>query len=305
MIFKRVVSALSVALVATLGFMFIPLYMLFPLLLVASCLCQAEFYIMAMRKYPVAPYAGTLMGVIWMSFVFVFPMFSLDKSGAAWSVTFVPVLLFAFFVYVLFARRMNQPLVTIATTVLGFVYIPFLMSFFLRVVQLTADRRFGIGEPGAGQRQGLLVLLFIVAVVKLSDMGGFAFGKAFGRHKLAPTISPNKSWEGLFGGILGSVLASVGFYALAAARGWGQYCEFWNHLTYSRAVITGVLLACAGTLGDLIESRFKRDCGVKDSSSFLPAGMGGFLDMFDSLLFAPALFYPYLYYCLVTVVPLD
>lgn len=121
---------------------------------------------------------------------------------------------------------------------------------------------------------GNLWLLYVLAVVKLSDMGGFALGVAFGRHKLCPSVSPNKSWEGLAGSVIASVAMSSLFMPMTRF-------PFW------KAALIGLTAALIGTFGDLVESRFKRWVGVKDSATFMPAGLGGFLDMFDSLLFAP------------------
>lgn len=120
-----------------------------------------------------------------------------------------------------------------------------------------------------------LMLLYVIACVKLSDMGGFALGVAFGRHKMCPSISPNKSWEGMAGSIVASSLVSCAFMGI-------------THFSVVQAVVIGVVAACVGTFGDLVESKFKRWVGVKDSGTFMPAGLGGLLDMFDSLLFAPA-----------------
>jgi phosphatidate cytidylyltransferase len=125
------------------------------------------------------------------------------------------------------------------------------------------------------------MLLYVVAIIKISDMGGFAFGVAFGKHKMCPRISPGKSWEGMAGSIFASIVISCAFMPITRFGVW-------------KAIAFGVVAAVVGTLGDLIESRFKRECGVKDSATFMPAGMGGFLDMFDSLVFAPAVLYPFI-----------
>lgn len=127
-------------------------------------------------------------------------------------------------------------------------------------------------ESGFGGR----MLLFTIAIVKISDMGGFAFGIAFGRHKLCPSISPNKSWEGLAGSVFASVLIASCFMPMTG-------------FSFARSAGAGVAAAILGTAGDLLESKFKRWAGVKDSS-VLPFtnGMGGILDMIDSLLLAPA-----------------
>ena len=136
-----------------------------------------------------------------------------------------------------------------------------------------------------GLRLGNVMLLYVIAIVKFSDVGGFAFGLTSaklmkgGNHKLCPTISPNKSWEGLFGSVFASCLVSCGFMG---ATGFGVV----------KSLACGVTAAVVGTAGDLVESKFKRWVGVKDSSTMkITNGMGGILDMVDSLLFAPAALY--------------
>lgn len=134
----------------------------------------------------------------------------------------------------------------------------------------------------AACRHGNVMLLYIVAIVKFSDVGGFAFGLASsrlfkgGNHKLCPSISPGKSWEGLFGSLAFSCAVSCAFVP-------------WTGFPVAKALAFGVIAALVGTAGDLVESKFKRWVGVKDSSALeITNGMGGILDMVDSLLFAPA-----------------
>lgn len=132
-----------------------------------------------------------------------------------------------------------------------------------------------------------LWMLYLIAIVKFSDMGGFAFGMSSaklmkgGNHKLCPTISPNKSWEGLFGSVFASSVMSCAWMSF-------------THFGVGKALAFGAVAALVGTFGDLVESKFKRWVGVKDSATFMPAGLGGFLDMFDSLLFAPAALLPFI-----------
>lgn len=140
--------------------------------------------------------------------------------------------------------------------------------------------------PAVAVRFGSVMLLYVVAVVKVSDMGGFAFGvgamKLFGRtRKLCPSVSPNKSWEGLFGSVFASCVVSCAFLPA-------------THFGAPKAIALGVAAALLGTAGDLLESKLKRWVGVKDSATFMPAGLGGLLDMFDSLLLAPAALAPFL-----------
>ena len=136
--------------------------------------------------------------------------------------------------------------------------------------------------PEIAVRHGKLMMLYTVAIVKFSDVGGFAFGLTSaklmkgGNHKMCPTISPGKSWEGLIGSLVFSSAVSCGFMGV-------------THFSVSKSIALGVVAAIVGTAGDLVESKFKRWVGVKDSSALkITNGLGGFLDMFDSLIFAPA-----------------
>jgi phosphatidate cytidylyltransferase len=161
------------------------------------------------------------------------------------------------------------------------------MSFF-RVALIT------VGILYAGWLLGHLVALrglddgrnwvfFAIFVTFASDTAAFFVGRALGRHKLAPAISPGKTWEGAIGGILGAIIVSLFFTLntpLVLPLSWGQ------------AVLLGLLVSIFGQIGDLAESLFKRYTGVKDSGSVLP-GHGGFLDRMDSVVFAGAVVYYY------------
>jgi phosphatidate cytidylyltransferase len=124
------------------------------------------------------------------------------------------------------------------------------------------------------------LLLLAMLCVTLSDSGAYYAGSAFGSRRMAPVISPKKSWEGAAGGVLASVAGAV------IAHAW-----FFRRLSLAHAVALGVILCAAGIVGDLAESMLKRAAGVKDSSALLP-GHGGVLDRVDSLLVAaPVLYY--------------
>jgi len=117
-----------------------------------------------------------------------------------------------------------------------------------------------------------------IVIVVVTDIGAYATGLRFGRHKLAPNISPGKTWEGFAGSIVFAIVAAVLLAVLMLHQPW------WL------GVIMGVLLALVGTAGDLMESLIKRDIGVKDISTWLP-GHGGFLDRLDSILPSAAVAY--------------
>jgi phosphatidate cytidylyltransferase len=164
----------------------------------------------------------------------------------------------------------------VVTTIFGAAYTGVLLSY---VVWLRAFDT----APGI---RGAAIVFLPVAVTWLGDSAAYFTGKAIGRHKLAPVISPKKTWEGAIGGFV--VTAGTALLYVELTRplvGW----------TMSTAAILGLgaVVAVAGQLGDLVESRFKRDCGVKDSSKLLP-GHGGALDRVDSLLFVMPTAYAYL-----------
>lgn len=148
-------------------------------------------------------------------------------------------------------------------------YIPFLASF---VALLAVEC-----GPEA-------VAVFILSVTLGSDTGGYFMGRFLGRHHMAPTISPHKTWEGLFGSILGATLLCVAG-------------TFWLQISWYYGIFLGVMLALTGTVGDLSESMLKRDLGIKDMGHLLP-GHGGFLDRLDSLLMGAPVAYVILKYAL-------
>ncbi len=178
----------------------------------------------------------------------------------------VPLLL----TVVLFARGSDGgPMAAVGITLAGIVYTGGMLSFAyaLRYHEFVVDARGGTA----------LVLLPMV-VTWLNDTGAYLAGRAFGRAKLMPTVSPGKTWAGAYGAVVASVLTT---WVLAAF-----VLPPMTHLTLRPVgiVVVGVGLSLAAQVGDLAESMFKREAGVKDSSHLIP-GHGGVLDRVDSLLF--------------------
>jgi phosphatidate cytidylyltransferase len=131
-----------------------------------------------------------------------------------------------------------------------------------------------------GPIDGLIALAALVIVVKMGDTGAYTVGRLFGRHKMAPVLSPGKTWEGLFGGLVFAVVGSwVAFHLLPRSMGHTLAQTTWSWLVF------GLVVGGTGIVGDLAESLFKRDVGRKDSSTWMP-GFGGILDVLDSILFA-------------------
>ena len=172
-----------------------------------------------------------------------------------------------------FVSRSNTAgILAISTTLFGLMYVPWLLNFIQKINFF----------PGV---DGKFYVLYFVIVTKFSDTGAYAVGSLIGRHKMIPRISPGKTWEGLGGAIFFSTAASLIF-----AHFLGDKMAGMNRL---HAVVIGVLLGSTAVIGDLIESLFKREAGVKDSGGLFP-GIGGILDLLDSLLFNAPIMYLYL-----------
>jgi len=176
-----------------------------------------------------------------------------------------------------FSKELRSAIPAVATTLLGLMYVPWLLNFIQKI-------NFFFAETGARDAGTFYVLYFIV-VTKFSDIGAYCVGSLIGRHKMIPRISPGKTWEGFGGAIVVSSGASLAFAHFAGDKLAG--------MTTGHALILGILLSVAAVVGDLIESIFKREAGVKDSGRFFP-GIGGILDLLDSLLFNAPLMYLYL-----------
>jgi phosphatidate cytidylyltransferase len=171
-----------------------------------------------------------------------------------------------------FARSNTAGIVAISTTLFGLMYVPWLLNFIQKINFF----------PGV---DGHYYLLYFVLVTKFSDMGAYSVGSLIGRHKMIPRISPGKTWEGFGGAIVFSTGASLAFAHIFRDKLAGMN---WIHAT-----VLGVVLSVCAVIGDLIESVFKREAQVKDSGRFFP-GIGGILDLVDSLLFNAPIMYLYL-----------
>jgi len=218
-----------------------------------------EFYNLADRKHLLPQRALGIGLAILVSLTFYFRSIPLEAA------LFGGLLVSAFYFVLTFNTLEKLPYFpgSFAITVIGMLYVSFPLSFLYRI-RLEA---------------GPFTLYFLFAVIFLGDSGAYFIGKPFGRKKMTPVASPNKTWEGSAGGILfalaGAVLART--LLLPAVPLW-------------KAALTGVVVHAAAQVSDPLESLFKRAVGVKDSSNVLP-GHGGFLDRIDSLILAGPLFY--------------
>jgi phosphatidate cytidylyltransferase len=263
MLYKRVIS----------GLLFLPLFYLVAwklppvyfmiLVLAAVAIGQQEFYRMAQARghHPDRVF-GTVLGAL-IVLEYYHPM--LPGLGK-----FFPVAACVLLIMIsrLFSSRpVDNALEDVAATILGVFYVALLFAYQIAI------------RSGVDGKQWLVFLYFIIWA---SDIGAYSIGIPFGRHRLYEKVSPKKSIEGFLG-------------ALAASAGMALLCRIWfmPPLGIGEAVGIALLLATVGTIGDLVESLFKRAAGVKDSGSIIP-GHGGILDRMDSMMFAAPVLYYYL-----------
>jgi phosphatidate cytidylyltransferase len=250
---------------ALLGAILLGSYTFAALFLILSVFVLREFYSLC-KEAGFSPqlYPGLFLGLS----LFLLSFFIARHDLPYKYYLFLLPLIYAIPVYELFRKKKN-PLANIALTGFGLVYvcIPFSLLNYLA---------FPESEETVSYDYSMLISLFFF--VWASDSGAYLFGVRFGRRRLIERISPKKSWEGLFGGIITAIFI-----------GWLLTLAFPQY-SFTFMGIMALLVVISGTLGDLVESMIKRSIGVKDSGRFMP-GHGGLLDRFDSILLAAPVIY--------------
>jgi phosphatidate cytidylyltransferase len=202
---------------------------------------------------------GTVLGTMWYLF-FTVTTFRVD-TGAGFLFAFA---LFPFFfvpfVFELF-RKTEQPLMNVALTVLGMIYIALPLSL------LNAVNTLNHGTV-LGHFPAFLLGYFLITWIY--DTGAYLVGITFGKHKFFERISPKKTWEGTIGGVIVAFLATLGLHYISSG------------MSFTDWIALLIIVVVAGTIGDLAESMFKRSLNLKDSGNILP-GHGGILDRFDTI----------------------
>jgi phosphatidate cytidylyltransferase len=215
-----------------------------------------------LNAYP-SKVAGSVMAIAVYVLIVSFN-FNLIPATMLYLLLLVPVLLAVVELF----RKTSSPLTNLSMALFGIAWI---------VVPLALlSGFFALGEELKWRETGLLLGFFLI--LWIYDSGAYIFGSAFGKHKMIERISPKKSWEGFLGGAFSGLLVA---YLVSAS---------FTVLTLWEWLLTGVLIIVFGTFGDLIESMFKRNAGIKDSGSILP-GHGGILDRFDAVLIAAPFVY--------------
>jgi phosphatidate cytidylyltransferase len=253
---RLLVAAVGLPLV--LGMLWLGGWWLFGLLAIASCVAVHEFVTTARPLRPLAPavYAGVLLA-----------LFGAEKGGVTWLVAgFCATFVLAFVLHTVSSTRAPTT-AAVGSTILGSAWIGLGLGFLLLLREMDDHGR-------------LIAFTVVLAAFAAATFAYFG-GRLFGRHKLAPRLSPSKTWEGLVVGALAGVF--VAFIALYDTR--HDYLSVWQ------AIVLGLVLVVAEVMGDLFESALKRDLEVKDTGKLL-GGHGGMLDRIDGLLFAaPAAFF--------------
>ena len=247
-------------------------------MLILAAAGLAEFYgLVKKRGLACFQFWGLLGGVLLMLGTFLNLTGRIGTSGSParvndFETSFIILFVLGLCLRQFFSRSNSGAILAISTTLFGLMYVPWLLNFIQKINFFP-------------QVEGRFYLLYFMLITKLSDTGAYVVGSLVGRHKMIPRISPGKTWEGFGGALLVSVGASVWFA--------GAFRAHMPGLSPAHAVVLGSLLGLGAVVGDLIESIFKREAGVKDSGRFFP-GIGGILDLLDSLLFNAPIMYLYL-----------
>jgi phosphatidate cytidylyltransferase len=264
---------------------------LLPLALMLSWLGTEEFLGMLNKRgrYPLpwVVYTGVLLTVLLSGLPIFWPgVVDLSSIGLLGWVTIGLVTGLIFALTGELSRYGGQwhSTLNVGLSMLVITYVGGLMAFIVQLRLLGGD----------DARTGMLALVSLIATVKMSDTGQYFTGRLIGRHKLAPVVSPGKTWEGAIGGLvfaIGTAWFLFGWEVRQLASPSSGLPPL-NESVFGgvRIVLFAVAVAAAGLVGDLAESMLKRDAEVKDSSTWLP-GFGGVLDLLDSLLIAAPIAY--------------
>lgn len=234
-----------------------------------------EFYHIAKAKgYAPLSQFGVICSVAYVYMVFLSTQ--INDAHALPQMMLGLTLLGAFLCYFI---KGTDPLVNLSVTLFAIFYLTIPLSCILFINYFFGDN---------GSQDGRWWVVYLVAVTKMTDTGAYICGKLFGRHYLAPYISPNKTWEGALGGLFAAWLTSAAFSYFAQHL----FDTPPFNLDLGLSLCLGTLISFLAQFGDLAESLLKRDVGVKDSNQ-LP-GLGGFMDVVDSLVFTVPLVYLFL-----------
>ncbi len=245
----------------TLWLVWSGLYPFSCLVLVCSVVGQFEFQAFAEKK---GFHPGRRLGIAMTLLLLVSSIFF---SAEVVNQFMLLGIILTYTIMLLRPEKRVSALIDASLTTLGVVYVGWFFSHILQLHKLP---------------DGAAIITLLLVGSAFNDMGGFFVGRKIGRTKLYPRVSPKKTVEGAIGGLFTAILACL-------------FVGWLTGLAYTHCAWAGVIIAIAGSFGDLFESSLKRDVGVKDSGTAIP-GHGGALDRFDSLAFAAPIFYLYAVY---------
>jgi phosphatidate cytidylyltransferase len=305
------VGVAMVAIPAIIWLAFVGGYFFFALVTLISSLALYEFYVLAEQKgaYPLKG-LGMVFG-FFVNSAFIYDRSQLqivrmcERLGVHCSMfsslqylLFLQILLLAAVLMVELFRQKGSPILNAGATIAGVLFISFFLGTMIEIREL-----FPYGFPVAKffpnaiatdeqlvqiHRWGGYTVVSIFATIWICDTAAYFGGLSFGRHKLFERVSPKKTWEGSVFGFVFSIVAMIAAQRLCL-----------SYLTAGQATVIGMIIGTFGQLGDLVESRFKRDAAVKDSSALIP-GHGGVYDRFDSLIFVSPILYLYIDFVVLT-----
>ena len=255
---KRILVALvGIPLIVVL--IFLGDWYFFILILIISFVAQLEFYEMQKKKnFQPQRINGIIAGIL-----LLLGIQTGEWEGIGIGLVFILMLILAFEMF----RHHENVSINIGITLVGILYIPLFLG------TLLYTKSYVDGTFSGVQYAGFKYILMILISIWICDTFAFAFGILFGKHKLNEKVSPNKTIEGGVAGLVGAIITILLVKAFNVLP-----------IDWISVIIIGLTVGILGQMGDLVESWFKRDAGVKDSSTILP-GHGGMLDRFDSLLF--------------------
>lgn len=233
------------------------------------------------RQLPHARWIMMISGAVFLGGSFLLNRAFSPATVSDMEMLAAPLVLIALFFREILCRTPVQAVESIARSLCGWFYVPWLFSFLAKIIYLPA--------PLDGLPTGQFYVLYLLVVTKIGDTGAYLVGSWIGHHPITPQISPKKSWEGLLGALVFAIGSSLGLVMAIPGK--------LPALNLTHAAILGLALGLFGAAGDLAESLLKRALNAKDSGRMLP-GIGGALDLIDSLLFTAPLLYFYLRYIL-------
>lgn len=273
------ISSLAIPLLfITLYLSIYPVFMTFFVVAVTGIIAAAvwEFYHLAEEK---GLHPMTLLGLS-CTVAYAISTFLQNQFPMAKLLPFIVMGISLGLIFLSAFIKGSSPIVTLSVTTFGLIYLAVPLSLFISI---------NFFFPLADIQDGRWWLLYLLFTTKMTDTGAFAIGKLYGKTPLAPFISPRKTWEGALGGLIIGTLTSIFFMLLVQAFSSKPPIA----LTFIQSIWLGFGLSIVAQFGDLAESLIKRDAGVKDS--FHLPGLGGVLDIVDSLVFATPLLYLVMY----------